>query len=60
MYPEIVTDALSIAWFRKQPAPGLLHPSDQGSQYASQAFLDKLREYGITCSLSRKGNCWEN
>jgi putative transposase len=34
MTPDIVTDALTMAWFRKRPAPGLLHPSDRGSQYA--------------------------
>ena len=38
----------------------MLHHSDRGSQYASQAFQDKLKEYGMTCSMSRKGNCWDN
>jgi putative transposase len=60
MTANIVTDALTMAWFRKRPAPGLLHHSDRGSQYASQAFQDKLRGYGMTCSMSRKGNCWDN
>ncbi len=60
MTAEIVTDALTMAWFRKRPAPGLLHHSDRGSQYASHAFQDKLKEYGMTCSMSRKGNCWDN
>ena len=60
MTAEIVTDALSMAWFRKKPAPGVLHHSDRGSQYASHAFQDKLKEYGMTCSMSRKGNCWDN
>lgn len=60
MTADIVTDALTMAWFRKRPAPGLLHHSDRGSQYASHAFQDKLREYGMTCSMSRKGNCWDN
>lgn len=44
-------------WFRKRPAPGLTHHSDHGRQYASHAFQDKLRDYGTTCSMSRKGNC---
>ena len=57
---DIVTDALTMAWFRKKPTPGLLHHSDRGSQYASQAFQDKLQEYSMTCSMSRKGNCWDN
>jgi transposase InsO family protein len=60
MTTDIVTDALTMAWFRKRPAPGLLHHSDRGSQYASHAFQDKLKEYGMTCSMSRKGNCWDN
>ena len=55
----IVTDALTMAWFRRKPAPGVMHHSDRGSQYASHAFQDKLTEYGMICSMSRKGNCWE-
>lgn len=57
---DIVTDTLTMAWFRKRPAVGLVHHSDRGSQYASHAFQDKLTEYGMTCSMSRKGNCWDN
>jgi transposase InsO family protein len=60
MTADIVTDALTMAWFRRKPAPGVLHHSDRGSQYASHAFQDKLTEYGMTCSMSRKGNCWDN
>jgi len=60
MTADIVTDALTMAWFRRRPAPGLMHHSDRGSQYASHAFQDKLKAYGMTCSMSRKGNCWDN
>jgi len=60
MTADIVTDALTMAWFRRRPAPGLLHHSDRGSQYASHAFQGKLKEYGMVCSMSRKGNCWDN
>ena len=60
MTADIVTDALTMAWFRRKPAPGVLHHSDRGSQYASVDFQDKLSEYGMTCSMSRKGNCWDN
>ena len=60
MTADIVTDALTMAWFRRRPAPGLLHHSDRGSQYASHAFQAKLDGYGMTCSMSRKGNCWDN
>jgi transposase InsO family protein len=57
---DIVTDSLTMTWFRKHPAPGLLHHSDRGSQYASHTFQDRLKEYGMVCSMSRKGNCWDN
>jgi putative transposase len=60
MTADIVTDALTMAWFRRKPAAGLLHHSDRGSQYASHDFQSKLVEYGMVCSMSRKGNCWDN
>jgi len=59
MTTDIVTDALTMAWFRRRPEAGVLHHSDRGSQYASHAFQDKLKDYGMTCSMSRKGNCWD-
>ncbi len=49
-----------MGWFRHKPALGLNHHSDRGSQYASQVFHAKLAQYGIVCSMSRKGNCWDN
>jgi transposase InsO family protein len=60
MKADIVTDALTMAWFRRKPAAGLVHHSDRGSQYASHAFQAQLKEYGMVCSMSRKGNCWDN
>lgn len=60
MTADIVTDALTMAWFRRKPAKGVLHHSDRGSQYASKAFQDRLEAYGMACSMSRKGNCWDN
>jgi transposase InsO family protein len=60
MTADIVIDALTMAWFRKKPVPGLIHHSDRGSQYASHAFQARLEEYGMVCSMSRKGNCWDN
>jgi transposase InsO family protein len=59
MTSDIVTDALTMAWFRRKPVVGLLHHSDRGSQYASHAFQAKLKEYGMVCSMSGKGDCWE-
>lgn len=60
MTADIVIDALVMAWFRRRPAPGLIHHSDRGSQYASYAFQARLRAYGMLCSMSRKGDCWDN
>ena len=60
MTADIVTDALTMAWFRRKPAAGLVHHTDRGSQYASYAFQAKLTEYGMRCSMSRKGDCWDN
>jgi putative transposase len=60
MTTDIVTDALTMAWFRRRPDAGVMHHSDRGSQYASHAFQDKLKEFGMICSMSRKGNCWDN
>ena len=57
MTTDIVIDALTMAWFRRKPAPGPMHHSDRDSQYAIRAGLDKLNEYGRVCSMSRNGNC---
>lgn len=62
MTREIVLDALRMAWFKRQPSKhaGLIFHSDRGSQYASHDFKAVLEEYGITGSMSRRGNCWDN
>jgi len=60
MTADIVTDALAMAWFRRQPVPGVLFHSDRGSQYASEVMQTRLKGYGMICSMSRKGNCWDN
>ena len=60
MTADIVTDALTMAWFRRKPTAGLIHHSDRGSQYASQAFQAVLKKYRMVCSMSRKGDCWDN
>jgi transposase InsO family protein len=60
MTADIVTDALTMAWFRRKPAAGLIHHSDRGNQYASLVFQAKLKVYGMICSMSRKGSCWDN
>lgn len=60
MTAHIVTDALTMAVFRRKPGKGVIFHSDRGSQYASQTIAAKLSEYGMTASMSRKGNCWDN
>jgi len=60
MTADIVTDALTMAWFRRKPGAGVIFHSDRASQYASHAMTAKLAEYGMTASMSRKGNCWDN
>ncbi len=59
---ELVIDALRRAWIKRPPGKGagLIFHSDRGSQYASKDFRDVLTEYGITASVSRRGNCWDN
>jgi transposase InsO family protein len=49
-----------VALRRRGPDPGLLHHSDQGCTYASEDYRRALAERGITCSMSRKGNCYDN
>jgi len=60
MTADLVAEALAMATGRRKPAAGLLHHSDRGSQYASRPFQDQLAGYGMICSMSRKGNCWDN
>ena len=60
MAADIVTDALTLAGFRKKPASGVMPPSDRGSPYARHAFQNKLKAYGRVCSMSRKGNGGDN
>ena len=61
MHRSLVIDALEMAWLQRRPAKGeLMFHSDRGSQYASEDFTRLLDEHGITASMSRKGNCWDN
>jgi transposase InsO family protein len=60
MRRDLVIDALRMAWFRRQPASGLIFHSDRGSQYCSREFQDTLKGYGMRPSMSRKGDCWDN
>ena len=57
---ELAEDALRMALTTRQPQAGLLHHSDRGSQYAATRYQHLLTTHGITPSMSRKGNCWDN
>ena len=60
MPAQLVCAALGMAIASRQPIPGLLVHSDRGSQYASQEHTALLSRHGLVCSMSRKGNCWDN
>jgi transposase InsO family protein len=60
MLTSLVEDALDMALEQRCPTDGLLHHSDRGSQYASQAYQDRLTSAGIQPSMSRRANCYDN
>lgn len=57
---ELVTRALAMALERRRPAPGLIHHTDQGRQYATESYRQRLLAHGISPSMSRKGDCFDN
>jgi putative transposase len=60
MTTDLVLRVLRKALDTKRPAPGLIHHSDRGSQYCAQDHQTQLRQFGLTPSMSRKGNCYDN
>ena len=60
MPTSLVARAFERAVQAQRPAPGLLHHSDRGSQYASDAYRELLRRCGAVASMSRPGNCYDN
>lgn len=60
MTSQLVTDALIMAIWRRGKPDVLLHHSDQGSQYTSEQFQRLMADHGITCSMGRSGNVWDN
>jgi putative transposase len=60
MRHELVVDALQMAVSRRRPAPGLIHHSDQGSQYVSLGFGQECAKSGIARSMGSTGVCWDN
>ena len=57
---HLTIKALEMALKRRCPDTGLLHHSDQGCTYASEDYQAVLEAHGITCSMSRRGNCYDN
>ncbi len=57
---ELVLNALKMALGHRLPASGMVHHSDRGSQYASHEYRNALKKRDIICSMSRKGNCYDN
>jgi len=57
---QLALDALDMAVNRRRPRPGLMHHSDRGCQYTSAQYRSALAELGVTVSMSRRGNCWDN
>ena len=60
MTAQLVTDALIMAIWRRGKPNALLHHSDRGSQYTSEQFQRLMADNGVTCSMSRAGNVWDN
>jgi transposase InsO family protein len=60
MRAKLVNDALLMAIWKRKPTKDLLWHTDRGRQYASESHLALLKQYGISQSMSRKGNCWDN
>ena len=60
MTAQLVTDALTTAIWRRGKPDALLHHSDRGSQYTSEPFQRLMADNGISCSMSRSGNVWDN
>jgi putative transposase len=57
---EMACSALQMAVNNREPPKGLLHHSDRGSEFASHNYQEAIRRCAMVCSMSRKGNCWDN
>jgi len=60
MKVELCLDALSMAYWRRKPAAGLIHHSDRGIQYACDRYQERLEKLKMIPSMCRKGDCWDN
>ncbi len=60
MKTDLISQALERALALRGPVPGVVHHSDRGSQYASKTYRERLKAADLVCSMSRKGNCYDN
>jgi putative transposase len=60
MHADLVLKALMMALWKRKPAPGLIIHSDQGSQYTGHEWQKFIKDHGLVCSMSRRGNCHDN
>lgn len=60
MTKTLVCDALQMALWRRGFPTGVIVHSDCGSQYCSDAYQALIKQYQLKCSMSRRGNCWDN
>jgi transposase InsO family protein len=60
MEAELCVRALNMAVTRRRPPAGLLHHSDRGVQYTSESYQEILKVHGLICSMSGKGDCYDN
>ncbi len=60
MTADLPLAALRMAFLQRHPAPGLMHHSDRGSQYASKVYQHALKNMQMTCSMRQKGDCFDN
>ena len=60
MTRHLAINALAMAYWRRKPSSEVIHHSDRGVQYASSDFQSRLKSYGMLCSMSGKGNCYDN
>jgi putative transposase len=57
---QLVLNALNMAIESRRPSPGTIHHTDQGAPYGSDEYRNRIKQYGIIPSMSRKGDCWDN
>ena len=60
LHTQLCLEALNMAVTARRPPVGLIHHSDRGCQYTSEHYRQVIKNYGMCCSMSRRGQCWDN